>query len=279
MEKNIIIFENTNTETMKKLFPLLISTIFLSCEQPSIDSQSEMSTIIQNDDYKSTAKYIQEIDENLDKFQKIESLSWHKIVDDKNIMLEVEAHIDEFGSILKLAEKYNNETIQELGAKEFYLKHDALVATKHTTDNLLEDGSYQARRITTYYEDGAPLLSYIQQASFIEELTETDKKELKNTVSLSIQESLDALNNEGAFTTYYLSYVESGNSIFLVLGEPKPVNRFSATVLVKEVTPFIQQLIDNPEKYQYQKVNIVYKSIGGNGQPRFKLLEEIKFVE
>ncbi|MCC5924383.1 MAG: hypothetical protein JJT77_11400 [Crocinitomicaceae bacterium] len=264
---------------MKHFLSLLLIVNLISCEQPSIDSQSEKSTIIQNDVYKSTDKYIQEIDENLDKFQKIESLSWHKIVDDKNIMLEVEAYIDEFGSILKLAEKYNNETIQELGAKEFYLKHDALVATKHTTDNLLEDGSYQARRITTYYEDGEPLLSYIQQASFIEELTETDKKELKNTVSLSIQESLDALNNEGAFTTYYLSYVESGNSIFLVLGEPKPVNRFSATVLVKEVTPFIQQLIDNPEKYQYQKVNIVYRSIGGNGQPRFKLLEEIKFAE
>jgi hypothetical protein len=265
---------------MRRFFPIFLFALITSCEQRIVQHEStssiekEIDTIQNNIDL-----YIKEVDENLGQLQKFESLSWHKIVDGKNIMREVEAYADDFNNMLKIVEAYNDETIQELGKKEFYIEHDEVIATKHTTDQLTTEGEYLAKRITTYYKNGDAYLSYEQTASFIDELNNEERKKLQKAVALPMQNTMDALLNKGTFSTHYLSYVESGGNIFLVLGEPKPEQRYAATVLVKEITPLIQQLIDHSEKYKYQKVNVVYRSIGGNGQPRFKLLEELTFME
>lgn len=253
---------------------------FTNCEQPSVKTSSKNDVNKEEQKpYHKTEQYIKAVEENLPQLEKIESLSWHKMIDDQNVMLEVVAYMDEFGSILKLVESYNDETIQELGKKEFYLENDQLIASSHAVDELMEDGNYRATRTTTYYKDEVPAYSFQQEANFIDELDQAEKLELAEHSTLSISKTLDVLNHEGPYSTHYLSFVESNNSIFLVLGEPKSSERFSATVLVEEVTPFIQELIDHSEKHQFKKVDITYRTVGGNGQPKFKLLEEISFVE
>lgn len=263
---------------------LVSFTLFISsCDQKvktieEADLENKKSEVDNEFMNYENAKKIQEIEERLDPFKMISSLVWEKHNSEGNSELtQVQAYLNEDGEPIKIIEYFMGGNYAPQGDRHFYLENNEVIGYQENLDVWIDSMQNNYIENRTVYEKGEPVLTQTRTAITHDEIHEV---EWSKTIaaSRSIDKVIRLLNGTGEFETHFISIINA-NSLFLLFGEAKEEinDRYTTAVRVDEITPFIQDLLDNREEYKFRPVNIQFTVVGGQNEPEFRVLTDISW--
>lgn len=268
-------------------FLLFASSILLitSCDQKvKTSEEQEINDVgdfnIDGDFIKfENAQKMDEIEARLDPLKMIRSLVWEKQFDDHegSELIQVEAYLNDDGAPIKITEHIIGVNYAPQGDRNFYLENNEVIAYQENLDVWIDSMQNHYVEKRTVYEDGKAVLTQTRFAPTYEEIDYEEWKEIP-TEQQSIDKINRLLNGTDEFETHFISVIK-GNNLFLLLGENKDqvTDRYTTAVRVDEMTPFIEDLLDNLEKYKFRPINIQFTVVGGNNEPEFRVLTDISW--
>src|SRR5690554_4819671 len=127
----------------------------------------------------------------------------------------------------------------------------------------------------TLYNDDMPVITQTRKA---QDYTQIEFENWKNiaTEHHSLEKVNKILNGSGEFQTYFISVIKADN-LFILLGENKPQNqeRYTTALRIDEMTPFIEDLLNNLDKYKFRPVDIEFTVVGGSNEAEYRVLTDI----
>ena len=260
------------------IIPLFI--LIFSCEQKvkkSLESTSTNDTI--SSLITSCEKRIDEIEmiavnqENV-----IKSLVWE--LWDKKLQktvagFEIEMFVNSDDQPLKIVEYFTNELTAEQGQVLYYFDQSEIFAVIKKYDSWTDTLSSLYNEKEVFYINGKPIEARIRTANFIDDIESTSWRNIRPENISNKTQIKDVLNGTGKFRTHFISYIDAGDALFLLLGEPNDDYRYQTTVKVTEMTPFIRELLSNAQANRFKEVLIQYGiELSGNGA-EFRVLKSI----
>jgi len=268
---------------MKFSFILMLLVLFFaSCEQKSKsnsideDQKENESTEWKVTDAEKKKEEIESL--GTESLKAVKSLRWEKKNDDFSSFVEVTAFIDEKGTLNKVKEFFYDGESKKQGEYIYYLERDEVFATVEYVDVWMDSNYVVLNEKETYYEDGEPIQARQRSAQSIDEI-EFEEWEKARPERLSMDRAMRVLESKGEFKTYFQSYIQGAESLFLLLGEPKEKDRFSTTLRVDEMTPFIFDLLENSERNRFKELEVTFSVVGGGSEPEFRVLNTIDWKE
>lgn len=274
---------------MKIQLALVLLTVgmLFSCEQKvkTIDNDPSATTSEKTEaanDFMQfpNAQKIAEIEEHINTQRKAESLRWEKETKKYGFTFtEVEAYFNEDGIPMKIIEYFVDGNYQPQGERIYYLENNKVIAFMVHKDVWVDSSMAHYYETRTVYDENGPALTQTRNAFTYEDIEDAPWTQAP-TETASLDKVSKILSGEGEFQTYFISVVEA-NNLFLLLGEPKPNSkeRYTTPVRVDEITPFIEDLVKNKEKYKFRPVHIEFKVVGGNNEPEFRVLTAINWKD
>ena len=211
------------------------------------------------------------------------SLLWERTGKDNSELIQVTAYNNQSGSPYKIIEKYNNgENPGQQGQRVYYFNEGRLFAYYHQYDKWLNDTYAQLIDEQHFFdeESGDDILSRKRTSDAIEDLNDSPWESVTpEEPNLDLAQAV--LESKKPFETHFLSFIESEYGLFLLLGEPKETDepRYQTAVAVNPAEPFIQDLIQNKEKYKFKKLAVSFSFEGGGSQPLFAVVQFAEWVE
>lgn len=272
-----------NIKLFLSLFILIGLTI--SCEQKekteelsedstSIDSLANDSAFMQY----ANAKKMNEIDERLDVSKRVESLSWEKQTEDHGSeFTQVIAYLNEDGLPMKITEHFIDGNFRPQGERHYYLEDNKLIAFKEHVDFWIDSNITNYIEKRTLYNDDKPVITESRTADEFYEIEKSNWKIIPEEHH-SLKKVNKILSGSDEFKTHFISVVKASN-LFLLLGENKPQTeeRYTTAVRVDEMSPFIEDLLNNLEKYKFRPVEIRFEVVGGGNEPEYRVLKDIEW--
>lgn len=220
------------------------------------------------------------IDSSLDKTHKVVSLRWEKQTKQYgSTFTSVQAYIDDDGIPVKITKFFHDGEFQPEGEEDFYLENNKVIYWTEKKDSWIDSNQTKYSEKRTLYKNNNPILSEERETGDYEHIDTTLWKKIP-TNHPSIEEARNILKGEGHFKLHFISVIQS-NQLFLLLGENKPNTdeRYITTVRVDNITPFIQDLLAHLKKYKFRPVAIKFKVVGGENQPVYRVLTDMKWVK
>jgi len=255
---------------MKKLIPVLILFfLFSSCEDKKRavhNATSQDTTAPENQESGSTSTedydlnlWVSEIDAEIENEEKAAySLQF------SNEQEEVQAILYYVGETpSRLDEKFSDYVTKTYGKRSYYLMNEQLVVSKEVKEELLPDSTYQMRETITFYENGMAKKSQTKVAPYEEELIYSDYTEIPVTAH-PFKNTLDVLNREGDYETYFLDLVETSTSTFILLSNRQSPKKTTALMLEYRDS-FANELLQNKKKYIGKKVEVEFEIASNQG--------------
>lgn len=255
---------------MKKLIPVLILFfLFSSCEDKKRavhNATSQDTTAPENHESGSTSTedydlnlWVSEIDAEIENEEKAAySLQF------SNEQEEVQAILYYVGETpSRLDEKFSDYVTKTYGKRSYYLMNEQLVVSKEVKEELLPDSTYQMRETITFYENGMAKKSQTKVAPYEEELIYSDYTEIPVTAH-PFKNTLDVLNREGDYETYFLDLVETSTSTFILLSNRQSPKKTTALMLEYRDS-FANELLQNKKKYIGKKVEVEFEIASNQG--------------
>lgn len=272
---------------MKKTFLFIITALALgtvsSCTQGEKTSNEETQTsTLEIDDFNASinGKKMSEIDARIDPSHSAHSLVWERQIDGQPVELtEVIAYGDADGNLLKIEEKFLGAPYQPQGTRNYYLENDILIGVTEELDMWLDSLTSNWVEKRTIYDETGPQKTQMRSAYSYDEI-EYEEWEDAPIEDYKLDKVNRILSGIEEFEPHFISVVK-GESLFLILGENKKEvdNRYTTALRVDEMTPFIEDLLNNLEKYKFRPVNVRFTTVGGNNQPEFNVLTDISWKE
>lgn len=255
--------------------------LFCACEQKKKETFTQ-ETKENNKSSEFVDSFInkaQEIDLLADKeLTPVKSLRWEKNDETSSSFVEVETFINEDGYPLKVVEYFSDGNYGKEGQKVYYLEENKVFAADYIYDEWIDSSNSILIEKQIFLEDEKPTYSRSRSADYIEDLVEAKWSEIRPE-PIYPERAYDILGGEEPFKTHFISTIEGQGSLFLLLGEPKKEDRYVTTVMVGEVTPFLEDLLNNKEKYKYRPIKISFDIVGGNGEPEFRVLRTAEWED
>ncbi|PKR79867.1 hypothetical protein CW751_13005 [Brumimicrobium salinarum] len=257
--------------------------LFCSCDQKEkVSEEKEQSGTVYKKstadvfmEYENAQKML-EIENRIADAQRVESLSWEKQTQDHGSeFIQVIAYLNDDGFPMKITEKYIDGNFKPQGNRHFYLENNKLIAFKEQSDYWLDSNFTNYMEKRTVYNDEKPVMSQQRIAYDYTEVEDSTWKIIPEEHH-SLKKVNKILSGTEEFETHFISVIK-GNDLFLLLGEDKPQTeeRYTTAVRVDEMTPFIEDLLNNLDEYKFRPVEVSFKVVGGNNQPEFRVLTDI----
>ncbi len=262
--------------------------IFLSCEQKVKEENSGLEThtdqVVENTIPEDILQMVDDIEELCGAgLQEVKSLPWEYSDETNPKFFQVTSFLDHSGSPFKITEEYGDggDAIQE-GKKTYYFENGKVFAYYHQYDKWFGRDSVKLFDEQHYYDlaSGKSIASRSRSAFTLDDLPYEDWQGIETTTpDVSLTQAI--INEEAPFETHFLSYVKSEYGLFIVVGEPKEADeaRYQTTVVANPDEPFIRDLIQNKEKYKFQKLALNYSFQGGGANPLFTVLQSAEWVK
>src|SRR5690554_969345 len=255
------------------LFFILLTGLTLSCDQKEKIAEAGENNAIETEETLSSeegedhpnqvafmqypnAKKIIEIDERVDPSRVVKSLRWEKQTKD---------HGSEF----------IEGNFRPQGERNYYLEDQKLIAFIELADVWIDSNITNYIEKRTLYNDDMPVITQTRKA---QDYTQIEFENWKNiaTEHHSLEKVNKILNGSGEFQTHFISVIKADN-LFILLGENKPQNqeRYTTALRIDEMTPFIEDLLYNLDKYKFRPVDIEFTVVGGSNEAEYRVLTDI----
>lgn len=265
------------------LFIIVFSGLTFSCDQKEKtkvleESTNESGTPDNADVFMQyeNAKKMKEIDARIDPLKRVESLSWEKQTKDHGSeFTQVIAYLNEDELPMKIIEYFIDGNFRPQGERHYYLENNTLIAFQELSDFWIDSNITNYIEKRTIYNDNKPVITQSRSAYQYNEINDSIWKIIPEEHH-SLKKVNKILSGTEEYKTHFISVIK-GNNLFLLLGEDKPQTeeRYTTAVRVDEMTPFIEDLLKNLEKYKFRPVEISFKVVGGNNEPEFRVLTNI----
>ena len=274
----------SNMKNTKLFITLIILTgLTFSCDQKenttdpiennsSSDSSESTSAFMQYPN----AKKMKEIDERIDISKRVESLSWEKQTKDHGSeFIQVVAYLNDDGFPMKITEHFIDGNFRPQGERHFYLENNKLIAFQENIDFWIDSNITNYIEKRTVYNDEKPVITQSRTANEFYEIQDSIWKIIPEEHH-SLNKVNKILTGSNEFETHFISVVKA-NDLFLLLGENKPQTeeRYTTAVRVDKMTPFIEDLLNNLDKYKFRPVEVSFVVVGGSNEPEFRVLTDI----
>lgn len=277
---------------MKNLNFILLILLFMiftySCEQKkkSADSNTEDteeidSTVSSDSEFMQfqNTKKMEEINAMIAPDKRVESLRWEKSTDHGSEFVTVTAYLNEDGVPMKIIEHFINGNFRPEGQREYYLEDNNLIFFQEFKDVWID--SNQTEYVETkmvFNNKEEPQMSLTRSADF-NDIQDATWKEISKEKP-PMEKINHILSGTGRFETHFISVIKA-NDLFLLLGEAKEndKNRYKTAIRVDEMTPLIEDLLDNLDAYKFRPVDIQFKVVGGKGEAKFRALTAIDWKD
>lgn len=266
---------------------LLIGLLLNSCDQKERTDNSdhsggnieESSEILSFYEQYPNAKKMKEIDARINPSQRVESLAWEKQTENGSEFVQVSAYLNADGLPMKFTEFYIDGNFQPQGQRHYYLENNSLIGFHEQTDSWIDSLTTNFTEKRTIFKDGKPVISQIRTARTYDKIEDIKWKETE-TEEHSLKKVNNILTGAEEFETHFISVIKT-DQLFLLLGEPKPntEERYTTAVRVDTMTPFIEDLLKNLDKYKFRPVNITFEVVGGNNTPEYRVLTNIAWKD
>lgn len=266
---------------------LLIGMFLNSCDQKErVDNSENSNGNIENSsedlsfyERYPNAKKMKEIDARINPSQRVESLAWEKQTENGSEFVQVSAYLNEDGLPMKFTEFYIDGNFQPQGQRHYYLENNSLIGFHEQTDSWIDSLTTNFTEKRTIFKDGKPVISQIRTARTYDKIDDIKWKETQ-TEEHSLKKVNNILTGAEEFQTHFISVIKT-DQLFLLLGEPKPntEERYTTAVRVDTMTPFIEDLLKNLDKYKFRPVNITFEVVGGNNTPEYRVLTNIAWKD
>lgn len=282
---------------MKKILltPVLAVLIFSACDQKRNDNSGTEEQIV--NEHEDTESSIEEVSEDvlthLEKIEEIDalcqqelnearSLTWEKSYGEERQLLRSRTYLDDKGTIYKLVEEYSEPGYGDQGEIHFYFDNGKVFSIYHQYDSWKDSNYVEIHDEQIFLDENQEVIDARQKVALsIDEIESEEWRSFSTKEIPSTERAFAILKEEKPFKTHFLSYIQTDESLFLILGEPKEANeeRFVTSVLANPNEPFIQSLIQNKESLKFKELEIDYFFDGGNGRPEFTILKSAKWVD
>ena len=262
---------------------IILGLLLNSCDQKEKQVAEEKSDEIvqESNDNNSflevypNAKKMAEIDERIDPEKRVESLYWEKQAENGSEFTQVVAYLNDDGLPMKITEYYVDGNFQPQGQRHYYLEENKLIAFVEQSDYWIDSLTTNYSEKRTVYNDTEPVISQSRHAQSFDQIEDVKWKNIRQE-----HHSLNKVNKILAgveeFQPHFISVIQT-DQLFLLLGEAKPKTevRYTTAVRVDKMTPFIEDLLNNLDKYKFRPVNIAFEVVGGNSSPEYRVLTNI----
>lgn len=275
------------------LFFILLTGLTLSCDQKEKIAEAGENNAIETEETLSSeegedhpnqvafrqypnAKKIIEIDERVDPSRVVKSLRWEKQTKDHGSeFIQVTAFLNEDGFPMKITEQFIDGNFRPQGERNYYLEDQKLIAFIELADVWIDSNITNYIEKRTLYNDDMPVITQTRKA---QDYTQIEFENWKNiaTEHHSLEKVNKILNGSGEFQTHFISVIKAEN-LFILLGENKPQNqeRYTTALRIDEMTPFIEDLLNNLDKYKFHPVDIEFTVVGGSNEAEYRVLTDI----
>jgi len=151
-----------------------------------------------------------------------------------------------------LNEVFNGKKIE---TTFYYVKGKLLVSNQKT--EVIDEKSGSLTEVRTYYDDQKrPLYTAKRSTTLDKNIEEAGFKEIQKTVHNEAM-ALDIINQQGAFATGFLGFLESGPRTFLVVG----TETYNASLMIGEFTPTLKKLKMNEKNYMNKPLKVEFQEV------------------
>jgi hypothetical protein len=276
---------------MKKItaiLSVLLFGLFLnSCDQkekkssPKVGKENIQETTETNSflgEYPNARK-MKEIDARIDPSNRVESLYWEKQTKYGSQFTQVTAYLNEDRLPMKITEFFIDGNFQPQGKRHYYLENNKMIGFLEQADKWIDSLNTNYSEKRTIYNDSEPVITQIRYADTYEAISDVKWKNIRQEHH-SLEKVNNILSGTAEFEPHFISVIKA-DQLFLLLGEAKPntEERYTTAVRVDEMTPFIEDLLNNLEKYKFRPINISFEVVGGNNAPEYRVLTDIDWKE
>lgn len=186
------------------------------------------------------------------------SMYYSKSPDISNENYQVYLLLDSTSKIVRIEEKYTRPEGGSLLTNRHYFRDNQRIASKEIYNEGTGENEMFYERVT-YYENEKPIISKKRSSRF-EEALENELFQIITPVNCPIERAQRAIAQEDEFETKFMGVIRNGGLFYIEVGEGKP-NGFSTTLLVQQITPQIQDMISNPQKYMGKKMKVDFREM------------------
>lgn len=225
------------------------------------------------------AKKMIEIDTRINPEKRVESLYWEKQTKNGSEFTQVVAFLNEDGLPMKITEHFVDGNFQPEGRRHYYLEDNRLVAFVEESNQWIDSMRTNYSEKRTIYNATEPVISQVRYAESYDEIDGVSWKNIR-AEHHSLSKVNKILSGVEEFQPHFISVIKSDN-LFLLLGEPKPQTeeRYTTAVRVDKMSPFIEDLLNNLDKYKFRPVNIAFEVVGGKNAPEYRVLTNIAWKD
>lgn len=260
-----------------KLLPILTIIAVLAACNGSKNTPEETKTEEQLTSVAEANEFdvlMEKIDLELPDLPRVESLNYHK---EDGSFVSVIAYLDQNDLITKIEEE-RIDGKNNLNAKlHYYSNGGVLFATKKASEKVKGNIAYFSEEISFYSPEGKVTESKERTADFEEYIDGEEFRKIE-TVKHDHSNAIQALRQEGPYTTTFQGFVESGPYHFLIVGEDVP-NGYTASLSIQEDSPTLRHLRKEGKNALGKELEIQFeKHIDGQGYI-MQILRSVALVE
>jgi len=254
---------------------LMITVALFSCEQKTKGGTTTPSSkdSIEEETISASQKKMEEF-ETLDNSSLglVKSLRWEERVGDQSKFQEVDIYLNADKMPVKIVEYFSDGNFAEQGERIYYLDQNEVYAIHKRYDDWVDSNFAVFNEKQVFFENGEAVDARFRSSDYADDIVHESWDKIRPENISNEQEVMDIINGEGRFKTHYISYIQTENAIFLLLGEPKEGDRYVTAVKVDKMTSFLEELLNNSKEYKFKPISITFEVSGGNGQPEFRVL-------
>lgn len=240
---------------MKALLYLFLGTILVACNSEKATEKPVKSTEVNVSipDYAEAGIYenaVLSIDEDTSLIE-VGSLSY---INDNTEEKSTKALVDKQFALkrITLHEVYNGKKVETT----FYFVKGKLLVSDQKTEIITDTGGSKTE-IRTYYDDSKrPVFSAKRSAPLEKNIEKSTYKTIQK-IAHDDAMALDIINQQGAFRTGFLGFLESGPRTFLIVG----TEMFNASLMIGEMTPLIKKLKMNEKAYLNKTLKVQFQDV------------------
>lgn len=214
------------------------------------------------------------IDAEQDKMPQAKSLNYAK--EDQSLAY-VTAYLDKNNVIRKMIFFKQVGASEKIARSVFYFNGGTQFASKLIEEKKNDKKKpYYSETITFYDKKGKASASKVRTADF-EELLENESYVKTKPVALNAKEAYEVFNQKGEYAVTYQGFIESGDYLFLIVGENSP-NGYTSSLSVQSLSPVVQHLRKSGSKELGRPLMVNYEHILDQNGYEIQILHDVQFA-
>ena len=261
---------------------IIVTVTLISCEQKTKgtlqeETPSDTVTVKQITAAQQKMEEFEALD--MSSFELVKSLRWEESIGENTRFLEVDLYLNADKMPVKIVEYFSDGNFAEQGERIYYLDQNEVFALSKRYDDWVDSNFAVFNEKQVFFEAGEAVDARFRSSDYAEEINQESWQQIRPENISNESVVMTLINGTDRFKTHYISYIQTNDALFLLLGEPKEGDRYVTAVKVEQMTPFIKDVLTNSKDYKFKPINIEFAVTGGNGQPEFRVLTAASWAE